>query len=91
MNAFDFDSFARHATAHVSRRRSFAVLGALGMTVLVEPALTDAKKNRPKKKDKQRCNTQLADCNCPGRAVCHPGRAMHEFLRQPLPEWRPLV
>jgi hypothetical protein len=63
VNAHEFDSFAHHSTAHLSRRTSFAVLGALGMTALVQPALTEAKKNRSKKKDKQRCNTQLADCN----------------------------
>jgi hypothetical protein len=62
VSACDFDSFARHATAHVSRRRSLTVLGAIGMTGLVQPALTEAKKDRSKK-DKQRCNTQLGECN----------------------------
>jgi hypothetical protein len=63
VNACDFDSLAHHATAHVSRRTSFAVLGAIGMMALVEPALVEAKKNRSKKEDKQHCNTQLAECS----------------------------
>jgi hypothetical protein len=61
-----FDALARRAAAGLSRRRSLFTLGgaALAATIAI-PELGQAKKKKGKdckKKEKQRCNNDAADC-----------------------------